>query len=602
MPPKKKKGGGGGGDDPNKTVAVPKSFKISRQLDQEKIDFLTKRINDILTSNNELRTTSSRNEKDTHDIVLYFQREMEMKDDIISRLNEELVKRETQLKMEVEKMRKKFEEGLAQLRDSSDETIQDLTNQLAKVNADLSAIAHYQEERDAYELKMAATQRALQDQRQEMFDSLDEQERKFLEEKAAVWKEVDEQKALFREVALKEAREIMGEEVKRVVIDNQRMKEELKFHTLNSAELTTERAQLQAEMVKAKRDVAILSDKELEYAKQGYLKSKEIKALRERVEHLEKLQVTNTETFRHKTKEMQATVSRELEEATLDAAGLRRLLKLKNRELLNMKQLAATIIAQRTETEQFFLESLAEVKDIVRKEKRRTAVETKIVLSKLRGGAGTRGASVGGGQAPASSKGQGGVTFPSLNVKGPNLHYLDNRDHSALPTGGGGGASLLGGLEAVHVRDLTWDDKELVLRVLFAKMNGQDKQLPKAPKAGGGGLMPTSLPVSDYFAPLLLFLLFIPPLASPLARCLSRRLTFSPLPSFSLFFFFFLPSPQVFISEGGGSVLPPSEHAANVRFQDNFEVLGGSLAYGEEEREYGDDEDYLGPDDDEEQL
>lgn len=49
-------------------------------------------------NNNELRTNASRNEKDNHDIVLYFQREMEMKDDVITRLNEELVKRETQLK------------------------------------------------------------------------------------------------------------------------------------------------------------------------------------------------------------------------------------------------------------------------------------------------------------------------------------------------------------------------------------------------------------------------------------------------------------------------------------------------------------------------
>ena len=62
----------------------------------------------------------------------------------------------------------------------------------------------------------------------------------------------------------------------------------------------------------------------------------------------------------------------------------------------------------------------------------------------------------------------------------------------------------------------------------------------------------------------------------------------------------------MFISEGGGSVLPPSEHAANVRFQESYEVhVGGdgSLAYGddEEEGELG-DQDYLGPDDDEEQL
>ena len=35
-------------------------------------------------------------------VVLYFQKEMEMKDEIITKLNEELVKRETQIKFEVE--------------------------------------------------------------------------------------------------------------------------------------------------------------------------------------------------------------------------------------------------------------------------------------------------------------------------------------------------------------------------------------------------------------------------------------------------------------------------------------------------------------------
>ena len=104
MGPKKKaakKEGGGGGVSKD---GAPKAYKISRQLDQERIDFLAKRIEDLLGSNNELRTSSSRNEKDTHDIVLYFQREMEMKDDIIARLNEELVKRETQLKFEVARL------------------------------------------------------------------------------------------------------------------------------------------------------------------------------------------------------------------------------------------------------------------------------------------------------------------------------------------------------------------------------------------------------------------------------------------------------------------------------------------------------------------
>ena len=42
-------------------------------------------------------------------------------------------------------------------------------------------------------------------------------------------------------------------------------------------------------------------------------------------------------------------------------SGLRRLLKMKNQELRQMKSLAATILSQRSETEQFFLEALEEV-------------------------------------------------------------------------------------------------------------------------------------------------------------------------------------------------------------------------------------------------
>ena len=41
--------------------------------------------------------------------------------------------------------------------------------------------------------------------------------------------------------------------------------------------------------------------------------------------------------------------------------GLRRLIQIKNKELKQMKSLAATILSQRSETEQFFLESLQEV-------------------------------------------------------------------------------------------------------------------------------------------------------------------------------------------------------------------------------------------------
>lgn len=159
----------------------------------------------------------------------------------------------------------------------------------------------------------------------------------------------------------------------------------------------------------------------------------------------------NIEKFKTKAKELKSTVSKELEEATLDAAGLRRLIYIKNQELKHMKALAATILSQRTETEQFFLEALNEVKEVIKAERK----------SKV--GVGLPN--------PSQTKGKGvsssntGTTFPPLNIKPANMHLMESRRKQP--------DFSMADLDNVTISDLGWEDKELVLRVLFAKMNGQ---------------------------------------------------------------------------------------------------------------------------------
>ncbi|RYY84924.1 hypothetical protein EON63_08320 [archaeon] len=185
---------------------APIAFQISRQLDQEKIHFLSNRVEDLIRSNSELRSSATQNEKDTHDIVLYFQREMEIKDEIILRLNEELVKCQTQLKFEVEKARKAFEEELSELRYSTDTRIAHLTAQLANAEQELKAIESYRMERHQHEELIQSLNKSLQQQRDQFIDAMEEQERRFLEEKSQLFKQLDEEKIAFREVALQEAR------------------------------------------------------------------------------------------------------------------------------------------------------------------------------------------------------------------------------------------------------------------------------------------------------------------------------------------------------------------------------------------------------------
>lgn len=220
---------------------MPPSFQISRQLDQEKISFLTHRVEELIASNSKLRTSASQNEKDTHDIVLYFQREMEMKDDIVLRLNEELVKCQTQLKFEVDRVKKAFETELLEIKTISEKTITDLTAKLNSVEADLKSIELYRQEKDLHEGTIQKLEKSMQNQREQLIDAMEEQERRFLEEKSQLFKDLDQQKIAFREIALKEARSAMGEEAKKILADNDRMFEELKFHHSEAAEYQTEK-------------------------------------------------------------------------------------------------------------------------------------------------------------------------------------------------------------------------------------------------------------------------------------------------------------------------------------------------------------------------
>lgn len=344
------------------------SSLIPRQLDQEKISILEKRIEELTTSNNELRNNAAKNERDTHDLVLYFQREIDVKDEIIARLNEELVRRDNQLKLEIEKMQKKFDEEIGSSKVNNELIISNMTKKIEALEAELSSVEIYRHERDVFDGKLQQLEKSIQEQRQQMFDSLDEQERKYLEEKAVLLKNLDDQKLVFREIALKEARLAMGEEAKKILSDNARMHEELKFHQTATTDLNTEKLSLNSQIKMAKRDLAIAQDKEIEYARQLHAKTKEIKTLREKIEQQEFQQSVYVEKFKHKTNEFKADIRKELEESSIDNSGLRRLLQIKNRELRHMKALSATILQQRTETEQFFLEALAEVKELIKQE------------------------------------------------------------------------------------------------------------------------------------------------------------------------------------------------------------------------------------------
>ena len=370
---------------------------------------------------------------------------------------------------------------VAEIQSTSYDTIEDLKSKLGEMERELAQVESYRREKDQHMEKIAALEKIKADLETEMIETIDRLERKNLEEKAQVYKDLDAQKVLFREVAMREARAAMGADFHKVshyittlsficlvkysqtslqiYRDNERMHEEIKFHRQMADDQISEKKSLEENLSAARRELEIVKDNEQEYVRQGLVRTKEIKALRERVEQLEKQQIVNVERFKARSKELQTSVYKELEDATLDAAGLRRLIKIKNKELRTMKTLSATILSQRNDVEQFFLEALSEVKELIKKQRRQT-----------RGTADGRGPAFGRtttrGLPAASSKKLG--TLPS--IKGVNQSLLEDRGASNIPNLDG----------EVDIRELGWEDKELVLRVLFAKMNGHQDMMNRA--------------------------------------------------------------------------------------------------------------------------
>ena len=221
-----------------------KALHITRQLDLEKIEVLSERIEKLLKSNNTLRNGTSKNEKDSHEIALYFKREMEIKDEIIAKLNEELVKRDTQAKFETEKIKRKHDEDLNELRFGTEHTTSELRMKLLATENDLSTLEAYRKGKDMHDETLIALEKSLKEEIESKIIALEVQERTFFEEKAHIFKDLDRRKESLREIALKEARDAMGAEAMKISADNFRMYDELKFLHTMTAQIETEKVTL----------------------------------------------------------------------------------------------------------------------------------------------------------------------------------------------------------------------------------------------------------------------------------------------------------------------------------------------------------------------
>jgi len=210
-------------------------------------------------------------------------------------------------------------------------------------------------------------------------------------------------------------------------------------------------------------------------------------------------------------------IERETEDMRLELAGLRSLQALKNRELRTIKKLAQIVLSQRTEVEQFFLDALTQVKLEVARKKAAATEAARALINQaeslesmspvvLKGTGkplqppssastltGTHSTTIS--QASlaihvslpvnAEAVEDGSITLPSLTAVSrrvaagsplPSVFGPVDSIGGQMPSLSSSASSALASETRVDISELTPEDRERVLRLLFAKINNIDSR------------------------------------------------------------------------------------------------------------------------------
>ena len=181
--------------------------------------------------------------------------------------------------------------------------------------------------------------------------------------------------------------------------------------------------------------------------------------------------------------------------------SLRQQLRMRNREMRTLRELSKNVVDQRSELEQFFIDSLEVVKEEIARE---AAAQQQQGQGQGRGRHAGAGAGAGAGATRRTASARGFAKLSPL----PGVRHGAPPPSRGVSTSSPAAASYRGHIsitvtnsseQGVDLRSLTWPQRERVLNVLFARINstgagrgppppgGKSSPPPKAAAAGGRG-------------------------------------------------------------------------------------------------------------------
>ncbi|XP_039247891.2 basal body-orientation factor 1-like [Styela clava] len=419
----------------------------------------------LAVDNEKLHDTLFQSEKDTIDVITYMKKGELDKDDKIQELEHQLREFKKESRQEKEKFMAEFNASAAELENK----LHQRTSEVKLMQSELKMVKEFRRKRAQMQSELDEIREGLYLANTEHKDTLQKMEHKFFEEKIRLEREASQKIAELAERAHTEAIANLDETTRSVYKENVRLNEALSYHIKESQDLRTERDKLQREVEELR------AHKELNDAtvKEKVTESKQNKQLianlKEKVENLEKALSKMVHEFHSEKRILEEKFRVETAVTRTDVHRLERTLSLKEREMNKVKFVAKSILDQRTSVEVFFLDALEQVRTEIALNRAQYVQAAKSAYQR---------------KMMAAHAGQG--SYPKIRTfqksdSSTNSVYADLSEAENWASLG----------NKIDIRELTWEQKEKVLRLLFAKMNGianlkkkeQQKALPHPPSA-----------------------------------------------------------------------------------------------------------------------
>ncbi|XP_033043355.1 basal body-orientation factor 1 isoform X6 [Trachypithecus francoisi] len=400
----------------------------------------------LAKSNEDLKKKQCKMEKDIMSVLSYLKKQDQEKDNMIEKLKQQLNETKEKAQEEKDKLEQKYTRQINELEGQFHQK----AKEIGMIHTELKAVRQFQRRKIQVERELDDLKENLRNTERIHQETLRRLESRFFEEKHRLEQEAEKKIIMLAERAHHEAVVQLNDAGRNVFKENVYLQKALAYHLKEADALQKNSQKLQ------ESHTLLLHQKEIndllikEKIMQLVQQRSQIQTLQKKVVNLETALGYMTKEFESEVLKLQQHAMIENQAGQVEIDKLQHLLQMKDREMNRVKKLAKNILDERTEVERFFLDALHQVKQqILISRKHYKQIAQAAFNLKMRAACAGR-------------------------TEYPKIRTFDGREHSTNSVN----QDLLEAEKWTHIEgnvdigDLTWEQKEKVLRLLFAKMNG----------------------------------------------------------------------------------------------------------------------------------